>query len=70
MVDFGCLNVLTKIVHLAQRFSDVDTLQGLIGKVENKETLEDFIENCGRGMFKGRKIDNIKKVAKNLKQCK
>ena len=66
-----CLSVLIKIVHLAQRFSDVDTLKGLLGKVENRETLGDFIKHCKMGIYEGKGINKIIKAAeKRLEQCK
>jgi len=61
-----CLRVLTKLIYLTQKFQDVETLKELLSKIENRETLEDFIENCKRGVFKGRKIADIRKVAVNL----
>ncbi len=61
-----CLNVLTKIIALTDRFTNAVTLKELLDKVENKETLEGFIENCERGLIEGRKIEDIKKAATKL----
>ena len=57
------LSVLTKLVRLSQRFPAVDTLRGLLHRVENEETLRDFTDSCEKGLYRGRGINEIKKVA-------
>lgn len=59
-----CLQVLESIVRLSQKYPHIQELENLLGIVENKETLEDFIKHCEQGMFEGQKIGDIKKVAK------
>jgi hypothetical protein len=61
-----CLRVITKLIYLSKEFPDANTLKELLGKVENRETLEKFIKHCEWGMIKGKKINDIKKVAARL----
>ena len=61
-----CVNVLVKIVRLSQKYQDIDKLEELLGKVESKVTLEDFIKHCEWGIHKGRGIKEIKKLAYDL----
>lgn len=67
-----CLEVVQNIVRLSRQYPHIQELEQLLSVVENKETLEDFIRHCDQGMFKGRKINAIKKAAeeqlKKLKQ--
>lgn len=65
-----CLEVLRSIVHLSQKYPDIGELKKLLDKVENKETLEKFVEECERGQHEGRGIGRIKQVAiERLKHC-
>ena len=65
-----CLEVIRNIVHLSQQYPLIPTLEGLMGVVENEETLLDFIKHCEEGAFEGPKIKDIQKTAKErLRKC-
>lgn len=49
-----CLSVLERIVRLSQKYPEVDNLRALLDKVENKETLQKFIEDYNLGRHKCR----------------
>lgn len=58
-----CLSVLEKIVRLSQKYPEADTLRALLDKVQNKETLQEFIEHCKLGRHK---CHEVKEVAERL----
>ena len=49
-----CICVLEKIIRLSKSFPEVQTLKELITKIENKETLEKFIEYYKNGIHECR----------------
>lgn len=65
-----CMSVLAKIVRLSQKYPDTQELGKLLGIVENKETLEEFIKYCEQGLHTGRGIGKVKEAAqRRLEQC-
>lgn len=58
-----CLSVLEKIVYLSQKYPEANTLRALLDKVENKETLQEFIRYYKLGLHKCREA---KEVAERL----
>lgn len=59
----ACLSILEKIVRLSQKYPEADTLRAVLDKVENKETLQKFIEYYKLGLHKCREA---KEVAERL----
>ncbi len=58
-----CLSILEKIVRLSQKYPEADSLRALLDKVENKETLQRFIEYYKLVLHKCREA---KEVAERL----
>lgn len=61
-----CLSVLENIIRLSQKYPTDETLRLLLNRVENEETLKDFIVLCEQGMLEGRYMNKIKKAAQDL----
>ena len=62
-----CMQVLKNIVTLSRQYPDIITLNDLIAKVQDQETLDHFIDNCKIGMFEGKDIRDIQKVAQRMR---
>lgn len=59
-----CFEALQLLVNRAKRNPQVQKLEDLIKTAENKERLEDFIQQFEKGIFKGKLATKVKNAAK------